>query len=218
MLVSHYQDELTIDSIVAARDSLGEAMVGVVLNVVPTSQMDFVKETVQPFLESRGIQLLAALPQDKLLLSISVAEIATQLGGEVLCCEDHLEDLVENLMIGAMGAESALTYFRRRLNKAVITGGDRADIQMAALETSTRCLVLTGNLQPNPAIIARATELGIPILLVSQDTLAAVESIEHIFGKVRFHQQQKIERFQHLLDSEFRYEALYSSLGLERKR
>ena len=38
------------------------------------------------------------------------------------------------MLVGAMSVESALSYFRRKPNKAVITGGDRADIQLAALE------------------------------------------------------------------------------------
>jgi len=59
-------------------------------------------------------------------------------------------------MVGAMNVDSALAHFRRQPNKAVITGGDRPDIQLAALETSTRCLILTGNLPPNPLIIGRA--------------------------------------------------------------
>ena len=49
-------------------------------------------------------------------------------------------------MLGAMGAELALKFFRTKPDKIVITGGDRADIQLAALETDTKCLVLTGNL------------------------------------------------------------------------
>jgi BioD-like phosphotransacetylase family protein len=40
-------------------------------------------------------------------------------------------------MVGAMSAENALSYFRRKAHKVVITGGDRPDIQLAALETST---------------------------------------------------------------------------------
>ncbi len=37
-------------------------------------------------------------------------------------------------------------------NMAVITGGDRTDLQLAALETSTTCLILTGSISPDPLI------------------------------------------------------------------
>ena len=58
---------------------------------------------------------------------------------------------------------------RKARNKAVITGGDRADIQLAALETSTKCIVLTGDLYPNAIILARAQECGVPIVETSHE-------------------------------------------------
>ena len=65
---------------------------------------------------------------------------------------EERQELIENFSIGAMNVEQALTYFRRIPRKAVITGGDRADIQLAALETDTVALVLTGNLFPAPVV------------------------------------------------------------------
>jgi BioD-like phosphotransacetylase family protein len=118
------------------------------------------------------------------------------------------------MLVGAMSVESALTYFRRKPNKAVITGGDRADIQLAALETSTRSLVLTGNLYPNPVVLNRAEELGVPVLLTSLDTLSAVEIIERYFDRSRFQQPQKIERFTALLNEHFDFAGLYEALGI----
>ena len=67
------------------------------------------------------------------------------------------------LTVGAMTADAALSRFRRSSNKAVITGGDRTDIQLAALETSTTCLILTGNLRPSPLVIKQAEEFGIAV-------------------------------------------------------
>jgi BioD-like phosphotransacetylase family protein len=113
-----------------------------------------------------------------------------------------------------MSVDSALTYFRRKPNKAVITGGDRPDIQLAALETSTKCLILTGNLRPSPIILGRAEEVGVPMILVRQDTLTAVEVIERFFGKTRFHQEKKVQRFEEMLQDRFDYEQLYDALQL----
>ncbi|MFO7929569.1 MAG: DRTGG domain-containing protein, partial [Candidatus Humimicrobiaceae bacterium] len=76
----------------------------------------------------------------------------------------------------------------------VITGGDRADVQLAALETPTKCLILTGNFQPSSVVLGRAEELGIPMILVNYDTLTAVEKVEEIIGHVRFHEMKKIDK------------------------
>jgi BioD-like phosphotransacetylase family protein len=109
-----------------------------------------------------------------------------------------------------------LTYFRRKPNKAVITGGDRPDIQLAALETSTKCLILTGNLHPSPIILGRAEEVGVPMILAKQDTLTTVEIIEQFFGKTRFHQEKKIQRFERMLDERFDFDTFYKELKLTR--
>jgi len=98
----------------------------------------------------------------------------------------------------------------------VITGGDRPDIQLAALETSTKCLILTGNLRPSPIILGRAEEVGVPMILVKQDTLTTVEIIEQFFGKTRFHQEKKIRRFEKMLDERFDFDTFYKELKLEK--
>jgi BioD-like phosphotransacetylase family protein len=93
-----------------------------------------------------------------------------------------------------MDMDSALRVFRRIPRKAVITGGHRADIQLAALETDTRCLVLTGGVWPNEIILARAREKDVPILVVQEDTLFAVEKFENLLGRLRIREKEKIER------------------------
>jgi BioD-like phosphotransacetylase family protein len=218
LVVVKFNDDLQVlDDALTARKRLGDRLLGVVLNAIPRQHMPFVQELVKPALEERGVPVLAVLPQERLLLSISVGELAGFLSGKVLCGADKMDELVEHLMVGAMSVDSALTYFRRKPNKAVITGGDRPDIQLAALETSTKCLILTGNLRPSPIILGRAEEVGVPMILVRQDTLSAVEIIERFFGKTRFHQDKKVQRFEEMLEDRFDFETLYAGLGLKRE-
>jgi len=215
LVVVKYHDDLQLlDDALTARTRLGDRLVGVVLNAIPRQRMPFVQETVKPALEARGVPVLAVLPQERLLLAVSVDDLREFLSGTVLCCQDKMDELVEHLMVGAMSVDSALSYFRRKPNKAVITGGDRPDIQLAALETSTKCVILTGNLQPSPIILGRAEEVGVPMILVRQDTLTAVEVIERFFGKTRFHLEKKVRRFEEMLEDRFEFEQLYEALGL----
>jgi BioD-like phosphotransacetylase family protein len=216
LVVVKYNDDLQmLDDALTARKRLGDSLIGVVLNAIPRQCMPFIQETAKPALEARGIPVLAVLPQERLLLSVSVGDLVDFLSGKVLCCSDKMDELVEHLMVGAMSVDSALSYFRRKPNKAVITGGDRPDIQLAALETSTKCVILTGNLQPSPIILGRAEEVGVPMISVRQDTLTAVEVIERFFGKTRFHLEKKVRRFEEMLEDRFDFERLYAALGLE---
>ena len=215
LVVIKYTSDLVVDDALGAKVLFGGSMIGTVINAVPRQRMRFVQEIVKPYLEERGVKVFAILPQERLLMAISVGQLADGLGAEIICCPEANEELVEYLMVGAMNVDSALTYFRRKPNKAVITGGDRSDIQLAALETSTKCLILTGNLYPSPLILGRAEEVGVPVILTKQDTLTTVEIIEQFFGKTRLHQEKKVQRFQEMLDERFDFDALYADLGLK---
>ena len=214
LLVARYRTMLTIDPILAAQHFLGGRLIGVVINTIAEPQLDLVRRTITPFLEQQGVPVFATLAQDQQLAGITVADLHEQLGGELIGSQSWADKTVEHLVIGAMGVEAALSFFRRRANKAVFTGGDRSDLQLAALETSTSALVLTGNIRPAPAVIDRAAERQVPIIMAADDTLTTVERAEEIFGRVRFKQAAKIERFTALLAEGFDFARLYSKLGL----
>jgi BioD-like phosphotransacetylase family protein len=215
LLVSRFHSLVEVDNILAVHAAMREhEFLGVVLNDIPRARTNQVDSLVQPFLEGQGIPVLATLPQDAILRAVSVNELVDHLNAELLCCPEAGDNLVETMMVGAMSVDSALSYFRRQPNKAVITGGDRVDIQLAALETATTCLILTGNLRPNPMILTRAEEQGVPIMVVVSDTMTSVRRAEEIFGRARFRQTSKIERFESLLDKHFDFERFYKSLKL----
>jgi hypothetical protein len=86
---------------------------------------------------------------------------------------------------------------------------------MAALETSTQCLILTGQLPPQPFILSRAEELEIPVLSVDLDTLTTVEIIDNAFGQVRLQEPIKVQCIRQLIDEYFDIDRLMSQLGLE---
>jgi len=138
-----------------------------------------------------------------------------RLGAEVLCRPDRMELMVESLKIGAMNVNSALEYFRRAHNMAVVTGGDRTDIQVAALETSTQCLILTGHLPPTDTILSRAEDLEVPILSVDLDTLTTVEIIDKAFGQARLHEPIKVQEICQMMANHFDGDRLLAKLGLE---
>lgn len=202
-----------IDDALAAQRRLGDRLLGVVINSVPREDMADIRNRVVPFLEKQGIKVLGTLPYDPYLRALSVGEIMDALQARVLTGSHLRERLVEHMSVGAMSVEAALPRFRRQLNKAVFTGGDRTDIQAAALETSTTCLVLTGNLQPTSTILRRAEELNVAVLLVPDNTLEAVERVEGIFGRTSLGQPEKLSRFQAMLSEHLDYEALMKALG-----
>lgn len=203
-----------IDDSLAAHFRLGDSLAGIVINRVPADDADYVDNIARPFIEKNGLPVFGILPEVRGLAALTVDELNGILTAQVLTKDVPMDGVVENLTVGAMTAEAALRRMRKQRNKAVITGGDRTDIQLAALETSTSCLVLTGNLVPRPLIIKQATELGVPVLLVRENTMETVEAIDNIFGKTRLGQSAKLKMFQELLENHLDWERFYNKVGL----
>jgi len=216
LAIVKYRDEVRVlDDALTARTRLGEKLCGIIINRVPADAAAFVSDVAVPYLERQSIAVLGVLPEVRSLEAMMVAELVEVLEAEVLTEHYSPEELVETLTVGAMTAETVLSRFRKQTNKAVITGGDRIDIQLAALETSTTCLILTGNLRPSPLIVKQANEFGVAVLLVRTNTLETVEAIERVFGKTRLGQPAKLQQFQKLLAEHVDLGRLYKALDLE---
>jgi len=204
----------TLDGIIHIKNLVPDLFAGVIFNRIPSAMTGRIAQEVQPFLKGHGVDVCGVIPDDAMLSAVPVNELVEALGGKVLCCADKQDTLVEHFSIGAMKVEAAQRFFQRIPNKAVITGGDRADILIAALETSTRCLILTGNIYPNERILARAEEIGVPVVLVAQDTSSAVEICDRLHGHLSLNSERKIERIRELLDKCINWDALYRCCGI----
>lgn len=212
LFVEPWRGEITADSLFGAYKLLGKSFAGGVINKVPENTMGHVKETIRPFMEKKGVGIFGVFPKDRFLESATVRQLNEILNGKVLCCEDRLDEFVENFSVGAMDVDSALSYFRKTPNKAVITGAHRSDIQLAAMETSTKCIILTGGYRTNDVVIARAQARGVPIISVPDDTFTAVDRIQASMGKTSIRERRKVERAKELFDIEFDIKRFLKSL------
>jgi hypothetical protein len=214
VLVHIWQDSRSADALLEARQQLGDRLAGVVLNAVNPELVPQLRQEVVPALERLQIPVFGVMPRSPLLRSVTVGELGRRLEAHTLCCHDRCDLLVETLSIGAMNVNAAMEFFRRRRNMAVVTGADRTDIQLAALEASTQCLILTGAGEPLPQLISRAEELDVPVLKVEHDTLTTVEVIEAAFGHVRLHEAVKASYAMRLVEENCRFEPLFERLRL----
>ena len=215
VLLAHFwQDSRSVEALLEAKNQLGENLGGVVLNAVNPDQLKDIKDNIVPSLKSLGLDVFGVMPRSPLLRSVTVEELVRRLDARVICCSDRLELMVETLSIGAMSVNSAMEFFRKRRNMAVVTGADRTDIQLAALEASTQCLILTGAGEPLPQLINRSEELDVPLLKVDRDTLSTVEVIEQAFGHVRLHETVKATYAFRLVQEHCDLDRIFKTLGI----
>ncbi len=200
--------------ILQTAEKLGSRLVGVVLNQAPSSKLTMVQAECTAYFKEKGIAVLGVLPESRALLGVTVGEIASAVGGEIITFKDKAGDLVENVMLGAMSPDSARDYYNRLRNKAVVTRHERADMQLAALETSTRCLVVSGK-RPSTSVMVKSEDKKVPVILADKDINEIVKGIEQSLAGAGFHQLQKLQAMTALLDSRFDYKALNAALGLK---
>lgn len=212
LMVDAWRGDLSLDTFIGGMKLFGPRFAGGVINKAPGTALQHVKEKARPFLEKRGVKIFGVFQRDGMLESITVRQLIEILHGRVLCCEDRLDEFVEHFSIGAMDVDNALAHFRRIPNKAVITGAHRADIQLVAMETSTKCIILTGGLSTNDVVLGRAVAKGIPIISVPEDTFTTIDRIEGTMGKTRIREHGKIERAREIITKEFAMERFLEAL------
>ena len=118
-------------------------------------------------------------------------------------------------MVGGLGLDSGESYFSLRENKAVIIRGDRPDVQMAALATTTSCMVATNDVEPIEYVVNEAELDEVPIILVRDDTLTTMDSLNSLQQGVRFNHPPKLERFASLMTEHVNLDAIYGALDID---
>jgi len=188
IVVAGYAADLPVAGIAGSSKKFGQRLLGVVVNKVPEKRL----EQVNAQLAEAGIKCLGSLPETRALSALTVGEMAEHLRGEVINDSDKTAELVENIMLGAMVVGSGVDYFERKVNKAAVIRGERPDMQLAALETSTRCLVSTGDASLSEVVLHRAEEKEVPVIVAKESTSAVVEAIEAAMSRARFGQEKKL--------------------------
>ena len=208
VLVAEYGAPGDLDEVLAAADAFGDRLAGVVFNKVGDAAFDSLDRDGIPFLEARGIPVFGALPHEKELAGVTVGDLAGELGAEVLT-DGPTDAFVERFLVGAMGGDEALRHFRRARDAAVITGGDRADVQAAALDASgVKCLVLTGGHRPSGAVLGRAAEAGTAVIAMNTDTATAIDRVEEVIRGGRTRDARTVDRMAELLAAHADVDAL----------
>ena len=212
VILLRYSDSLTPETLQKVKERLGNRLAGVVINYVPANKLEMVKTTISRRFSEEGLKILAIIPEERALWGVTVAELARGLQGEIITATDNTIKLIENLMLGAMPLGSGIDYFAMKDNKAAVISGERSDMQLAALETSTSCVVLTGNKKPLDAVIYNAERKKIPIIVVAEETGQVINKIEKILSGSAFN-KQKLVKFQQVC-KDLDFKPLYEALDL----
>ncbi len=180
VLVLHGADDTIVDDIAYIKkyvDISRANLKGVIINKVHDLE-DFTA-TYLPFIEKSGVKVLGMIPYKPELRNFSVGYLSECLFAKVIAGESGLGNVIRNIFVGAMSSSEALRSAQfNKPERFVITSGDRSDMVLAAMDANTVGILLTNNILPPSNIIAKASELNIPLLLVPSDTYQVARQID----------------------------------------
>lgn len=195
-------DEVALNQALFEKE--GVEIIGVIINKVIPEKIEFVTEFARRGLKRKGLELLGVVPHRPILSSPSVQSILDELGAELLNSEARLHNLVDDVVVGAMGVNNAMPFFKNGV--LLITPGDREDIILAAAATtgSNRSpqlagIVLTLGLRPTENVMKVIRGAGFPILLASQDSYEVASKVHDLTVKTRPDDTQKISVIRDLI-------------------
>lgn len=190
----------------------GRNLLGVVVNKVPANRLERLRARLADQLSQSGLTVLGILPEERNLMAPTIAGLVERIQGEFLTGAEKAEELVENLMLGGKVVDHGPNYFGRKANKAVVVRSERPDMQLAALETSTRCLVLTGNYAPMAAVLRRAAEKKVPIILARDNITTVAENVERAIGQSRLDEGDKLPGISRMMEQHFDFATVDKAL------
>ncbi len=204
ILVSGHTDAQLDDVLLATSffNDLEVPIIGTVFSLVPLEILEREKGIANRLEENAEVPVLGLIPDKSTLAAPTVEEIVQLLGAKYLCCEECKNKIVEDFQVGAMELDSALKFFRRSVNKAVILGGDRPALALAAMETDTSMLILTGGIYPPSTVLARAQERKIPVVMVQWDTYTTVQYLatHQVRGMLSSNQPEKVREWDKIME------------------
>ena len=217
ILVERLDRSFDHDAVLHCAAALGPALLGVVLNDVPEEDRRDVDQALVPYLESRSVRVLGIIPREPGLWAIRAGDLVQALNGRPAAGNAGASRMVKGFIIGAMQVENFMTHLRRHPNRAVIVGGDRVDLQLASLHENAPCVILTGNLGPADLVRVKAESLGIPLIVVRDDTYTTAQAMAGLLTNIKLRELHRIRLGVDLADASLDMSAFIEAFGLKKK-
>jgi BioD-like phosphotransacetylase family protein len=180
---------------------------GLIFNKVPRSRLSIIKTKI-----SDSGKILGIIPEERSLIGPTVKELADSLNGKFISDAGLSSEPIRNILVGAMTPDHGPEYYARKTDKAVIVDSRRPDMQLAALDTPTKCLVIAGPEKTTSIVLRRAEAGQIPLIGVNDSIENIIKKLESNFhnGLTAANIQRTITAFEKSLD----LNTLFTELGL----
>ena len=195
----------------------GVEIIGVIINKVLEEKIPEIARFVGRGLKRKGLELLGVIPHQQILCNPTVDLICEELRAELLNTPPTLQTLVDDVVVGAMGAQNAVQFFKP--GALLITPGDREDIVLAACagidgQSSEKMagIVLTGGLRPGASVLKVIQTMKIPVLLAQADSYQVASKVHNLTVKTRPTDAEKISLIRDIVAKNVNVKKIIESL------
>ena len=195
-------DEVALNQALFEKE--GVEIIGVILNKVTSDKLDPITDFARRGLKRKGLDLLGVIPHQPILSSPSMDLIQDELAAELLNDDSQIHNLVEEVVVGAMGVNNAIKFIKKGV--LLITPGDREDIILAAAASAPHRqhpelagIVLTGNLRPSDSVLKIIKSLPFPVLKSYDDSYHVASKVHDLTVKTRPDDTRKISLIRDLI-------------------
>jgi len=208
-------DEVSLNQALFEKE--GVEIIGVILNKVTQDKIDYVTDFARRGLKRKGLELLGVVPHRRILSSPTMQLICEELRAERLNSPDGMNNMVEDVVVGAMGVHNTMSFFKRGV--LIITPGDREDIILAAATTQLgkgkeglAGIVLSGDLKPNPNVLKVIRDMPFPVLFANESSYKVASKVHDLIVKTRPTDLEKIAVIRDLISEHVDVKKILNSL------
>jgi len=210
-------DEVALNK--ALFDKEGVEVIGVIINKILPEKFSYIRDFAKRGLDRLGIDLLGTIPEEPILSTPTLSQIAKSTRGTFLNGKNRSRRRVQKVIIGAMTSNNAVAYFKP--GTLIIIPGDREDVIAAAIAFSSTenphdqnitGLILCGDLQPSPAILDQLKKSEIPVITSPLDSYSVASHIHSMTVKTLPGDQEKIDKIQSMIERYVEVDRLLSKL------
>lgn len=194
----------------------GVEVIGVIANKVLKQKYSKVNRLIRKGLAKKHIEVLGVIPFEEVLSNPTVSELLEDLGGELLCGEKGLSNVVERFVIGDVVAHEALNHLVG--GTLLIVPGNREDFIFSALsgwvlgiteKYHISGIIATYGKKPAKKVIDVIARAGIPLIVVKRDSFSTAREINNMIFKLRSEDKGKIKKIETLVEKYVDIDKIY---------
>lgn len=213
-------DEIMLNH--AKFDSMGVPVIGVIVNKVRKEKYAKINSIIRKGLKRKGIETLGVIPFEEVLFNPTVWELYDDLGGELVCGEKGMQNVVERFIIGDVVAHEAMDHVAG--GTLLIVPGNREDFILAALSglvlgISKRDhisgIISTYGKKPSKKVTELLDKANIPLIVVKADSFSTARRINSMIFKLRSDDKPKIDETSKVIEKYVDIDKIYKLIKQE---